>query len=75
MTGAADLTPHARRELDALSRVRGPGQAEAVLTIHQRRDGGGACLCGWRRLGETHAGHQAAELRNAGLLVPDDPTP
>ena len=65
-----DLTDHARRELDALARVRGPQQAEAILIAHQRRDVG-SCLCGWSELGKSHAGHQAAELRAAGLLVPD----
>lgn len=64
----ADLTPHARRELEALARVEGPGRPEAILTIHQRHTDLG-CLCGWFELGKTHAGHQAAMLREAGLLV------
>lgn len=68
-----DLSPRARRELDALAQVRGPGHAEAVLTIHQRRDVG-SCLCGWSELGRSHAGHQAAMLRDTGLLVPVDTT-
>lgn len=67
----ADLTPNARRELDALVRVRGPRQAEAVLIAHQRRDTGN-CLCGWAELGRSHAGHQAAALREAGLLATAD---
>lgn len=67
---ATDLSPNARRELDALAQVRGPGQAEAILIAHQRRDSG-SCLCGWSELGKSHAGHQAAELRKAGLLAPD----
>jgi hypothetical protein len=71
----ADLSPRAHRELEALARVRGPLRAEAILISHQRHRGG--CLCGWFELGESHAGHQVAQLREAGLLVPDgsDPTP
>lgn len=65
---AADLSPRARRELDELARVRGPRQAEAILIAHQRRDVG-SCLCGWAQLGRSHAGHQAAKLREAGLLT------
>lgn len=61
------LSPHARRELAALARVRGPLRAEAILTAHQGRDAG-SCLCGWSELGRSHAGHQAAMLREAGLL-------
>ncbi len=67
---STDLSPHARRELAALAEVRGPQQAEAILISHQRRDVG-SCLCGWSELGKSHAGHQAAELRAAGLLAPD----
>lgn len=67
MTG---LSPRARRELDALAQIRGPGQAEAILIAHQRRDIG-SCLCGWAELGKSHAAHQAAELREAGLLGHD----
>jgi hypothetical protein len=63
-----ELSPRARRELDALDQVRGPQQAEAVLISHQRRDVG-SCLCGWAELGKSHAGHQVAKLREAGLLV------
>lgn len=69
-----DLSPHAVRELEALARVRGPGHAEAVLTIHQRRDDR-SCLCGWAELGKSHACHQAAELRKAGLLTEAEPDP
>lgn len=65
---AADLSPRARRELDALAQVRGPRHAEAILISHQRRDVGG-CLCGWSELGKSHAGHQVMMLREAGLLV------
>lgn len=65
---ATDLSPNARRELDALAQVRGPGQAEAILIAHQRRDFG-SCLCGWSELGKSHAGHQVAMLREAGLLT------
>ncbi len=68
------LTPNARRELDFLAQVRGPQQAEAILIAHQRRDAG-SCLCGWAELGKSHAGHQAGELRRAGLLVEPDATP
>lgn len=67
----ADLSPRARRELDALAQVRGPRQAEAVLIAHQRRDVG-SCLCGWAELGRSHAGHQVAALREAGVLVQDE---
>lgn len=66
------LSPHARRELDALAQVRGPRRAEAILIAHQRRDAG-SCLCGWAELGKSHAGHQAAALREAGLLAEDPP--
>lgn len=71
-----DLSPRARRELAALDEVRGPQRAEAILIAHQRRDVG-SCLCGWAELGKSYAGHQAAELRAAGLLVQDatDSTP
>jgi hypothetical protein len=62
-----DLTPHARKEIEALLQVRGPKQAEALLTVHQRRDTG-TCLCGWDKLGASFAGHQADVLREAGLL-------
>lgn len=41
--------------------------AEAILVAHQRYDCG-SCLCGWSELGRSHAGHQAAMLRRAGLL-------
>lgn len=46
--------------------------AQAVLTAHQRRDIE-SCLCGWSELGKSHPGHQAAMLREASLLVDDDP--
>ena len=70
----ADLTPRARRELDFLARVEGPQRAEALLTAHQRRDVR-SCLCGWNELGASHPGHQAAVLREAGLLNEPGATP
>jgi DNA-binding transcriptional ArsR family regulator len=70
----ADLSPNARRELAALAQVRGPLRAEAILISHQRRDVG-SCLCGWAELGKSHAGHQVAKLRDAGLLAEADSTP
>ncbi len=69
----ADLSPRARRELEALARVEGPGKAEAILSSHSRRDIG-SCLCGWSELGRSHAGHQVAMLREAGLLAQDTTT-
>lgn len=45
--------------------------AEYVLVVHQRATIE-ACLCGWSELGKSFAGHQAAMLREAGLL-PEDP--
>jgi hypothetical protein len=69
---ANDLSANARRELVALAQVRGPQRAEALLISHQRRDVG-SCLCGWSELGKSHAGHQAAVLREAGLLVREEP--
>ena len=62
-----DLSPRARAELDALSRVEGPRKAEAILIAHQRRDIG-SCLCGWSELGKSHAAHQARMLAEAGVL-------
>jgi len=48
----------------------GPMQdAELILIAHQRHRGG--CLCGWSELGKSLPGHQAAMLREAGLL-PDE---
>jgi hypothetical protein len=64
----ADLSPRALRELAFLVQVEGPQRAEAILIAHQRRDVG-SCLCGWSELGKSHAGHQVAKLREAGLLV------
>jgi hypothetical protein len=66
-----DLSPRAHRELDSLAQVRGPQRAEAILIAHQRRDVG-SCLCGWAELGKSHAGHQVAKLREAGLLTQDE---
>jgi hypothetical protein len=40
--------------------------AELILITHQRHRGG--CLCGWSELGKSLPGHQAAMLREAGLL-------
>lgn len=68
---STDLTPRARRELEALAHVRGPLRAEAILITHQRRDVG-SCLCGWAEFGKSHAGHQADALREAGLLIQDE---
>jgi hypothetical protein len=65
-----DLSPRARRELDALARVDGPWRAEAVLIAHQRLDIKG-CLCGWSELGKSHAGHQVRMLVGAGVLDAD----
>jgi hypothetical protein len=65
---SADLSPRARSELEALALVRGPRRAEAILIAHQRRDVG-SCLCGWAEIGKSHAAHQVAELRAAGLLT------
>lgn len=45
-------------------------EAELILIAHQRHRGG--CLCGWSELGKSLPGHQAAMLREAGLL-PDEP--
>lgn len=42
--------------------------AEAILVAHQRRDIRG-CLCGWSELGKSHARHQVAMLREAGVLM------
>jgi hypothetical protein len=42
--------------------------ATAILVDHQRLDIR-SCLCGWAELGRLHAGHQAAMLREAGLLA------
>lgn len=70
-TSATDLSPRARRELDALAQVRGPRRAEAILISHRRLDIKG-CLCGWADLGKSHAGHQVAMLREAGLLAQDE---
>jgi hypothetical protein len=69
----ADLSPNARHELDFLAQVRGPQRAEAVLIAHQRRDNR-SCLCGWAELGKSHAGHQVAMLREAGVLIDDGGT-
>lgn len=43
--------------------------AELILIAHQRHRGG--CLCGWSELGKSLPGHQAAMLREAGLLRDD----
>jgi len=43
--------------------------AELILIAHQRHRGG--CLCGWAELGKSLPGHQAAMLREAGLLRED----
>ncbi len=64
----ADPPSRLERELAYLARVEGPGKAEAILISHQRRDSG-SCLCGWSELGRSHARHQVAMLREAGLLV------
>lgn len=41
--------------------------AEAILVAHQRKDIGG-CLCGWAKLGRSHAAHVAEILEVAGAL-------
>lgn len=41
--------------------------AESVLIAHQRHTSD-SCLCGWRDLGRSHAAHQVAMLRRAGVL-------
>lgn len=49
--------------------------AEAILVAHQRHTIR-SCLCGWSELGRSHARHQVAMLREAGLLkdeVPESP--
>lgn len=43
-------------------------RAEVILIAHQRLDSR-RCLCGWGELGRSHAGHQVAALREAGLLL------
>lgn len=48
--------------------------AEAILVAHQRRDGGGNCLCGALDLGESWARHVAEILAAAGALR-DRPPP
>jgi hypothetical protein len=47
-------------------------EAAAILTAHQRQDSR-SCLCGWSKLGASHARHQVAALRAAGLLADVDP--
>lgn len=42
--------------------------AEAILIAHQRHDVR-SCLCGWAELGRSHARHQVAMLREAGVLA------
>jgi hypothetical protein len=44
-------------------------RAAALLTIHQRRDAPGGCICGWFKLGASFARHQADALAEAGLLA------
>jgi hypothetical protein len=62
----AHLTRHAvDTRLDPVER------AGALLIAHQRMDAG-TCLCGWAKLGKSHAAHQADELARAGLLVAAD---
>lgn len=41
--------------------------AAAVLVAHQRRSSS-ECLCGWDRLGASHAEHVAEVLDAAGAL-------
>lgn len=55
-------------ETVAAALAAGAELAEAILIAHQRRDIG-SCLCGWAELGRSHAGHQVAKLREAGLLA------
>jgi hypothetical protein len=44
-------------------------EAAALILIDHQRHSIRACLCGWSELGRSHAVHQAAMLREAGLLV------
>ena len=55
----------------ASARAAGYELAEAILIAHQRHTIG-SCLCGWAELGRSHAGHQVAMLREAGLLTDPD---
>jgi hypothetical protein len=41
--------------------------AEMILVAHQRQTSR-SCLCGWDELGRSHAKHQVAMLRKAGLI-------
>ncbi len=74
------LSANARQEIAHLARIAmntsyAPAQrAHAVLTAHQRWEGGG-CLCGWNELGRSHARHQADELERAGLLASGEELP
>ncbi|GAA0528600.1 hypothetical protein GCM10010172_06490 [Paractinoplanes ferrugineus] len=71
------LTDHADQEIAQLIRIaedvqRDPAErAIALLTAHQRWDVGG-CLCGWAKLGKSHAGHLVDVLAQAGLLAEAD---
>lgn len=46
--------------------------AEAILVAHQRHTFR-SCLCSWSELGRSHARHQVAMLREAGLLTDEVP--
>ncbi len=65
---------NAAREIAYLSRVaadttRPPVErVKALLIVHQRTESLD-CLCGWGRIGQQHAGHQAEVLADFGLLA------
>ena len=42
--------------------------AEAILVMHQRKEDGGGCHCGWNVLGASWATHVAKVLDQAGAL-------
>lgn len=70
---AFDGLGNAKREIAYLTELAGSEsqspavRVRALLTVHQRRDVG-SCLCGWDKLGQSFAGHQAEVLYKAGLL-------
>lgn len=43
---------------------------EIILIAHQRKSYS-SCICGWRKLGASHAGHQVEKLKEAGFLRDD----
>ena len=67
--------PRAAMELEALNRIASDTsvppleRATAVLVAHQRMTGPNRrCRCGWDKLGQSFAGHQAEALAEVGLL-------